>query len=164
MDIHEQVLTCQVESKTIGSPWALSVVYGAPQGLDRRGLLERLKFLKLSVGFLPWLIAGDFNVVRATQKKWGSVGLNCYEKDFGDCILSLEVDDLAYSSSFHTWTNKQAGSVFVAMKLDRVIPLWNFWKEVYLIILLPLFLLQSMLAMGLNLLSFLIFGLNMLNS
>jgi hypothetical protein len=97
------------------NPWALSVVYGAPQGLDRRGLLERLKFLKFSVGFLPWLIAGDFNVVRATQKKWGSVGLNCYEKDFGDCILSLEVDDLAYSSSFHTWTNKQAGSVLVAI-------------------------------------------------
>jgi hypothetical protein len=34
-------------------------------------------------------------------------GLTCYEKEFGDCVFSLEVDDLAYSGFFfHTWTNK----------------------------------------------------------
>jgi hypothetical protein len=38
-----------------------------------------------------------------------------------------------------------------------VIPLWIFWKKVYLIILPLLFLLQSMLAIGLNLLSFFYF-------
>jgi hypothetical protein len=97
LDIHEQVITCQVDSVVAGSPWDLSVVYGATQRLDRRDLLQRLNFLKFSAGCLPWLIAGDFNVVRTTQEKWGSASLTCYEKEFGDCVFSLEVDDLAYS-------------------------------------------------------------------
>jgi exonuclease III len=53
LDIHEQVITCQVDSVVTGSPWALSVVYGATQGLDRRDLLQRLNFLKFSAGCLP---------------------------------------------------------------------------------------------------------------
>jgi hypothetical protein len=175
LDIHEQVITCQVDSVVACSPWALSVVYGATQRLDRRDLLQRLNFLKFSAGCLPWLIAGDFNVVRTTQEKWGSASLTCYEKEFGDCVFSLKVDDLAYSGFFTlglisrlVLILSQGNLIGLWLRLigcnTMVIPLWIFWKEVYLIILLLLFWLQSMLAIGLNLLSFLISGLNMLNS
>jgi hypothetical protein len=120
MDIHEQVIIFQVDSDATGFLWVFSVVYGANQGLDKRGLLQRLLSLKMSAGCFPWLIVGDFNVVRTSPEKWGSTGLNCYEKEFGDCDISLEVDDLAYSGPFHTWTNKQSGSNFVSRKLNRV--------------------------------------------
>jgi hypothetical protein len=130
LDIHEQVITCQVDSVVTGSPWALFVVYGATQGLDRRDLLQRLNFLKFSAGCLPWLIAGDFNVVRTTQEKWGSASLTCYEKEFQHSVFSLEVDDLAYSCFFHTWTNKQAGSNVGLRKLDRVMANVN-WLQHY---------------------------------
>jgi hypothetical protein len=76
------------------------------------------------------LIAGDFNVVRTTQEKWGSTSLTCYVKEFRDCVFSLEVVDLAYSGFFHTWTNKQAGSDFVSRKLDRVMANVN-WLQHY---------------------------------
>jgi hypothetical protein len=51
--IHKQVITCQVDFIVTSSPWALSVVYGATQGLDRRDLLQRLNFLKFFAGCLP---------------------------------------------------------------------------------------------------------------
>jgi hypothetical protein len=172
---HEQVITCQVDYVVVGSLWALSVVYGATQGLDRRDLLQRLNYLKFSAGCLPWLIAGDFNVVQTTQEKWGSASLTRYEKEFGDCAFSLEVDNLGYFGFFTLGLISRLVLILSQGNLiglwqmligcnTMVIPLWIFWKEVYLIILLLLFLLQSMLAIGLNLLSFLISGLNMLNS
>jgi hypothetical protein len=58
--------------------------------------------------------------MRTVQEKWGDAGISCYEKDFEDCILGLEVDDLAYTGCFHTMTNNQIGSAFVSRKLDRV--------------------------------------------
>jgi len=58
--------------------------------------------------------------MRTVQEKWGDAGISCYEKDFEDCILGLEVDDLAYTGCFHTLTNNQIGSAFVSRKLDRV--------------------------------------------
>jgi hypothetical protein len=126
-----------------------------------------LNFLKFFAGCLPWLIAGDFNVVQTTQEKWGSASPTCHEKEFGDCAFSLEVDDLGYSGFFTLRLINRLVLILSQGNLiglwqmligcnTTVIPLWIFWKEVYLIILLLLFLLQSMLAIGLNLLSFLI--------
>jgi hypothetical protein len=102
IDVHEQVITCHVNSVDLGRPWMFSVVYGATQRLERRFLLQELQYIKSLVGCHPWLLAGDFNVVRTVQEKWGDAGISCYEKDFEDCILGLEVDDLAYTGCFHT--------------------------------------------------------------
>jgi hypothetical protein len=41
-------------------------------------------------------------VVWTTQERWGFASLTCYEKEFGDCVFSLELDVLAYSGFFHT--------------------------------------------------------------
>lgn len=73
------------------------------------------------MGKKPWLITGDFNVIRFPNEKWGKEGFSCYEKEFVDCIKNLEVDDIAYTGCFHTWTNKQIGAAFVSKKLDRVL-------------------------------------------
>jgi hypothetical protein len=96
------------------------VVYGATQGTERRSLLQELSSIKSSVGGMPWFLAGDFNVIRHSHEKGGNVGFSCYEREFVDCIQDLEVDDIAFSSCLHTWTNKQSGDDFVCKKLDRV--------------------------------------------
>jgi hypothetical protein len=120
IDVHEQVITCHVNSVDMGRPWMFSVVYGATQGLERRFLLQKLQYIKTLVGCHPWLLVGDFNVVMIVQEKWGDAGISCYEKDFENCILGLEVDELAHTRCFHTWINNQVGSAFVSRKLDRV--------------------------------------------
>jgi len=120
-DIHAQVITCRVTSNDSGASWMLSAVYGDTQGPNRRSLLHNLSLLKASMGRIPWLITGDFNVVRSPDEKWGKEGFSFYEKEFIDCLQQLEVDDLAYTRCFHTWrTNNQVGDDFVCKKLDRV--------------------------------------------
>jgi hypothetical protein len=94
--------------------WVLSVVYGATNGVDRRRLLQKLVHLKAYVGSAPWLMAGDFNVVRNHYEKSGSSGLSTYEKEFAACIQSVEIEDLPFTGCFHTWTNKQAEEDFVS--------------------------------------------------
>jgi hypothetical protein len=96
------------------------VVYGANKGLDRRRMMQELLFIKSTIGCIPWLIVGDFNVIRFQQEKWGFCSITCYEKEFMECISKLEIEDLAYTRCFHTWTNKQSGVDFVSRKLDKV--------------------------------------------
>lgn len=64
---HSQVITCQGENGTSGGPWILSIVYGANKGPNRRFM----KRVKDSLNKISWQIAGDFNVIRNQQEKWG---------------------------------------------------------------------------------------------
>jgi hypothetical protein len=82
--------------------------------------MQELIYLKSKLGSFPWLLGGDFNVIRFHQEKWGKSGFSCYELGFINCINSLEVDDLAFTGLYHTWSNKQSGDDFVSKKLDRV--------------------------------------------
>jgi hypothetical protein len=82
--------------------------------------LQELDYIKGSIGYIPWLLAGDFNVIRFQQEKWVNIVFTCYETEFVECINRLEVEDLAFMGCFHTWTNKQVGESFVSKELDRV--------------------------------------------
>jgi exonuclease III len=119
--INEQLITCRVSSASNNESWMLSTVYGATQGPDRRKLLQALSFAKGLTHGYPWLIGGDFNVIRSPHEKWGNVGFSCYELEFIECMHNLEIEDLVYTSCFHTWTNNQVRDAFVSKKLDRVL-------------------------------------------
>jgi exonuclease III len=108
VDVHEQVLTCKVNATDNRGSWMMSIVYGSNQGTDGRHLLQRLIILKIFVGSVPWLIAGDFNVIRSQQERWGNAALTGYETEFVECVRRVEVEDedLAFTGCFHTWTNK----------------------------------------------------------
>jgi hypothetical protein len=77
--------------------------------------------MKLQVSSKPWILCGDFNVVRQLSEKWGVDSLNAYELEFDNCLNSLEVTDLNFSGCLFTWNNKSEGSRFIARKLDRVL-------------------------------------------
>jgi len=72
--------------------------------------MQELVSVRARVGAFPWLTASDFNVIRSHQEKL----------EFVDCINRLEIEDLAFTGLFHTWSNKQVGENFVSKKLDRV--------------------------------------------
>jgi endonuclease/exonuclease/phosphatase family metal-dependent hydrolase len=95
-------------------------VYGANKAIDRRPLWQNLLSMKVKVASNPWILCGDFNVVRTLAEKWGLDRLNSYELEFGDCLNRLEVIDLNFSGCFYTWNNKSEGSDLFARKLDRV--------------------------------------------
>lgn len=65
MHIHAQSITCKVTLVDQSGSWLLTIVYGATQGTERRSLFQELLFVKELASQIPWLVTGDFNVVRA---------------------------------------------------------------------------------------------------
>lgn len=96
--------------------WVQTFVYGANKPLDRRPLWQTLFNMKAKVLSHPWILYGDFNVIRSVAEKWGSDCLNSYELEFVDCLNNLEVTNLNFSDCFFTWNNNSEGFNFVARK------------------------------------------------
>jgi hypothetical protein len=90
--------------------------------MDRKMMWINLASMKTRIAANPWIICGDFDVVKSLAEKWGSNKLNSYEVEFGQCLNDLEVLDLNFSGCFYTLTNKSEVPRFVATKLDRVLP------------------------------------------
>ena len=134
IDKCDQSINCCIKSLKNNLCWFHSFVYGANKGLDRKLLWTNLGAMKTKVADSPWMICGDFNVVKSLAEKWGSDRLNAYEVEFGQCLNDLEVLDLNFGGSFYTWTNKSEELRFVARKLDRVLAnmkwMSNFGKTV----------------------------------
>ncbi|XP_074271485.1 uncharacterized protein LOC141595419 [Silene latifolia] len=75
----------------------------------------------------PWLVLGDFNVVRSPDEKLSSTPPVLQEmSDFNAYLSSCQLDDLSSSGCDMTWTNKQDPDTRVWSKLDRVLvnPSW----------------------------------------
>jgi exonuclease III len=133
LDKSYQSINCVVKSIKNNLNWFHSFIYGDNKGVDRKLLCMNLASMKTKVANNPWMICGDFNVVRSLAEKWGSKNLNSYEIEFGQCLNDLKVMDLNFSGCFYTWTNKSEIPRFVARKLDRVLAneYWGelFWKD-----------------------------------
>jgi endonuclease/exonuclease/phosphatase family metal-dependent hydrolase len=54
------------------SSWYQTFVYGANKAIDRQSLWQNLLSMKVRVASNPWILCGDFNVVRTLAEKWGS--------------------------------------------------------------------------------------------
>lgn len=121
LDKFDQSISCEITSTKENFYRNQTFVYGANKGLERKSLWMTFLSMKLRAIFKPWLLCGDFNVVKSLAEKWGSTKLNSYEVEFGECLQDLEVFDLTFSGCFFTWTNKSEGDRFVARKLDRVL-------------------------------------------
>ena len=85
-----QVLHCKI---SYGSLMCFcSFVYASNDGIIRRELWKNLECFRNSVGQSPWLIVGDFNVVKSPCEKLGG-NVSGYENDLLQCLNSLEIDD-----------------------------------------------------------------------
>jgi hypothetical protein len=121
VDRSDQSVTCIFYSNQEKACWYQTFVYGANNPIDRRCLWQNFHSMKLRVSSTPWILCGDFNVVRCLEEKWVSAYLTSYKLEFGDCLNNIEVMDLNFSGCFYSWNNKSAGPGFVANKLDRVL-------------------------------------------
>ena len=63
------------------------------------------------------LAAGDFNVVKSPTEKSGKEALTLYEKEFGDCLYSIEVLDHSFSGPLYSQSNKTDEDAFVAQEI-----------------------------------------------
>ena len=74
-----------------------------------------------TMGAAPWLVLGDFNIVRYGEEKLGG-DTNCpnYMDDLNLCCYDAGLEDLKFSGTFLTWS-KGSGQGFIARKLDRAL-------------------------------------------
>ena len=69
IDKCDQSINCYIKSLKHNLCWFHFFVYGANKGLDRKMLWTNLGAMKIKVANSPWMICGDFNVVKSLTKK-----------------------------------------------------------------------------------------------
>ena len=96
--------------------WLGSIVYGSNCGIKRSLLWKEIFDLKGQAVAKPWLIVGDFNVVKEK-----SMDGKVFENEFSRWILEIKMLDHPYVGSLLTWSNKREGDGFLTRKLDRAL-------------------------------------------
>ncbi|XP_074315663.1 uncharacterized protein LOC141651871 [Silene latifolia] len=102
----------------------LSLVYGSNNASERESPWQGLS---RSFTTDPWLVLGDFNIVRDPAEKLSSTPPPLQEMlAFNNCLSTCHLDDLVSMGCDLTWTNKQEPNTRVWSKLDRALvnPAW----------------------------------------
>jgi endonuclease/exonuclease/phosphatase family metal-dependent hydrolase len=69
----------------------------------------------------PWLLMGDFNVIRRQgEAVGGSTSWPEWKGDLENSLREAELDDLRFNGNFLTWTNRREEEP-IMRKLDRVV-------------------------------------------
>ncbi|XP_073026667.1 uncharacterized protein [Primulina eburnea] len=111
---HTQFLHFRVSASFLPTTVFCSFVYAKCDYIERRQLWTSLLQVKPDQG--PWLVGGDFNVVRNSSECLGSSGGRLLPmEEFNHFILDSGLVDASFEGSSFTWTNKT-----IWKRLDRV--------------------------------------------
>lgn len=113
---HEQYIHCLVQSKDLQWRCYVTVVYGLNLLSQRVTLWQDLAEIGDTM-VLPWLVAGDLNVVKDSTEKWSeSLHMGQVGTELVDVMTRCNILDHRYVGPVYTWTNSHV----VFCKLDRV--------------------------------------------
>lgn len=119
-----QMITCEVSWPHCQDGIIISVIYGSNSAEERTELWAELAHLgsNPAVQAKPWLVMGDFNQTLdpSEHSKSTSFNIDKRTRDFRDCLLEAEIEDLNFRGNTFTWWNKRKSDP-VAKKLDRVL-------------------------------------------
>ena len=84
---------CQVNERSKGYQFNVTVVYGYNTAEMRRSLWTELKMLTHGVSE-PWIIIGDFNAVLSPKDRLDGVPVTLNEiKDFEECVKDMGITE-----------------------------------------------------------------------
>jgi len=109
-------------AKIIGTieEFVISGVYGPHTPRERKNFLQNLKAMRTRIPEKPWIVGGDFNLIKSLEEKRG--GLRRMDTDmemFGDMIRDQRLVDIQTINGNHTWNNQRGGANQIASRLDR---------------------------------------------
>jgi hypothetical protein len=120
-------VSCKFRNVLDHKEWAFSGVYGPNSGRERPVLWEELAGVD-SWWSVPWVIGGDFNVVRSPSERLGARHYTNAMHDFSDFISSCCLRDIPLEGGLFTWSNNR---VNVAMsRIDRFLYSDN-WEDLF---------------------------------
>lgn len=114
---HRYSLTSVFNSTTSDHQISVTNVYGPADHRDSWAFLDDLlELIPLISG--PWIITGDFNLVRSAEDKSNGIISPNLTSAFNAAIHDLGVDKLPLSSCRFTWSNGQPNPIL--SRIDRV--------------------------------------------
>ena len=126
-----QALFCNVNIIGTNYSFYATFIYGDNMTENRRSLWDFLMENKGVVNDRPWILMGDFNVVRNQDEKKGINGIDIAATDeFNNCLRDLNADDMANSGLWFTWNKNQLGCNNVQSRIDRVLHN-DIWTDVF---------------------------------
>ena len=120
--IHVEVLIIQKQVR-----FYVTFIYGLNCYVQRRNLWDSVRSLSTNLDASPWLLLGDYNVVRfSSERIRGDQSWPNYMNELNDCCNYNSLEDLRFSRQLYTWS-KGSGSTYKARKLDRALvnPNWH---------------------------------------
>ncbi|XP_012845938.1 PREDICTED: uncharacterized protein LOC105965938 [Erythranthe guttata] len=120
LEIHPQCLTAEVVIPNIFSG-KMTFVYAKCNRQERLPLWDYLSHHS-STCHEPWVIGGDFNVIKTLDEKQG--GSNAHMpgmQDFNDFLVDARLTDAGFVGNIFTWSNNQRGQNRIWQRLDRIL-------------------------------------------
>lgn len=112
----EFMLQLNLWNKKLRTKWNLVTVYGAAQVENKDAFLAELANF-CSRNKEPYIIGGDFNIIRFQHEKNKPRGVNKYSDTFNSIISAFELREIFMTGGKFTWSNNQADPTLE--KLDR---------------------------------------------
>lgn len=95
-------------------------VYGPHIAGERESFIKNVKEVKGLYPEMPWIIGGDFNLIRTLDEKKGGIRrTNQFMDMFNDMIADQRLVDMLTINGIYTWNNRRGGKNQIASRLDR---------------------------------------------
>eukprot|EP00253_Pinus_taeda_P023924 PITA_23924 len=113
-------LSAIIQPMGMSETFLVTSVYG-PQRIDEKlRFLNSLEDLRRRHEEIPWVIGGDFNMIKSlSEKKRGTRILSRDSVGFHSFTEDMDMVDSEMHNGLFTWNNKRGGNAQVASKLDR---------------------------------------------
>lgn len=113
-------LSVVIQPEGVAETFLVTNVYGPQRVEDKLRLLESLYDLRNRQNGIPWILGGDFNMIKSlSEKKGGTRVLNRDSSAFQAFTGNLKLVDPDSENGLFTWNNKRGGEAQVASKLDK---------------------------------------------
>lgn len=117
----DQELTLKLANQNAGISLLVTLVYAKCRANERLALWDSLVDLSDSYQ-MPWIIGGDFNVIRTDEEKLGGLPVTFNEiQDFNHCINLCNMEEIQFKGSKFTWWNGRTDEDCIFKRLDRVL-------------------------------------------
>ncbi|KAL2251922.1 UNVERIFIED_CONTAM: putative ribonuclease H protein [Sesamum indicum] len=122
IEVGNQFIHCRATIRALQEYVDITIVYGATEVSDRRELWASLESLVVQCINTPWLVGGDFNVVRDLSEVCGMSGdIRVAMEEFNMCLQNTALLPLPMQGEWYTWHNRSASPRNLCKRLDRML-------------------------------------------
>lgn len=112
LNLNGQSIDCHVIHRASKKEFTLTGVYGCNMREERYGLWRDLRTSFNAVVDRPWILLGDFNIVRKPEERRGANPVDRAEmEDFNQCLSDIQVQGMNYKVFAYTWDSKRSDNM-----------------------------------------------------